>query len=146
MDVIAILTNQADFQLERNYWKVLKSRLLKEGNESVTNCNRLKLVAENGKIRELFILLLDFEYTLNHSMRMKRTNLVLDENILEQTLRLSQKKTYSEAVTIAMKEFIRVNEFSKIFEFQGTGIWSGDLSEMRKDVKVVKSKNKKKSK
>lgn len=39
---------------------------------------------------------------------------------------------------IAMKEFIRVNEFSKIFEFQGTGIWSGDLSEMRKDVKVVK--------
>ena len=130
----------------RNYWKVLKSRLLKEGNESVTNCNRLKLVAENGKIRELFILLLDFEYTLNHSMRMKRTNLVLDENILEQTLRLSQKKTYTEAVTIAMKEFIRVNEFSKIFEFQGNGIWSGDLSEMRKDVKVVKSKNKKKSK
>jgi predicted TIM-barrel enzyme len=47
---------------------------------------------------------------------------------------------------IAMKEFIRVNEFSKIFEFQGTGIWSGNLSEMRKDVKAVKSKTKKKTK
>lgn len=52
VDVIAILTNQADFQLARNYWKVLKSRLLKEGNETVTNCNRLKLVAEDGKMRE----------------------------------------------------------------------------------------------
>lgn len=40
------------------------------------------------------------------------------------TLRLSQKKTYSEAVMMAMKEFIRVNEFSKIFEFHATGIWS----------------------
>ncbi len=45
-------------------------------------------------------------------MCMKRTNLVLDEKILEQTLRLSQKKTYSEAVMIAMKEFICVNVFN----------------------------------
>lgn len=64
---------------------------------------------------------------------MKRTNLVLDEEILERTLRISQKKTYSDAVMTAMKEYVRVNEFSKIFQFQGTGIWSGDLSEMRDD-------------
>lgn len=51
VDVIAILSNQADHQGARNYWKVLKSRLLKEGNETVTNCNRLKLVAEDGKMR-----------------------------------------------------------------------------------------------
>ncbi len=76
-------------------------------------------------------------------MCMKRTNLVLDENILEQTLRLSQKKTYSEAVMTAMKEFIRSNEFSKIFDFQGTGIWSGNLSEMRQDKKINKTKTKK---
>ena len=35
----------------RNYWKVLKSRLKKEGNETVTNCNRLKLPAADGKMR-----------------------------------------------------------------------------------------------
>ena len=35
----------------RNYWKVLKNRLKKEGNETVTNCNQLKLVAEDGKKR-----------------------------------------------------------------------------------------------
>jgi BRO family, N-terminal domain len=52
VDIIAILTNQPNHQGARNYWKVLKSRLLKEGNETVTNCNRLKLVAEDGKMRE----------------------------------------------------------------------------------------------
>ncbi len=51
VNVIGILTNQIDHQGARNYWKVLKSRLLKEGNETVTNCNRLKLLAEDGKMR-----------------------------------------------------------------------------------------------
>ena len=52
IDVIEILTDQPTFQGARNYWKVMKNRLLKEGNETVTNCNRLKLVAEDGKMRE----------------------------------------------------------------------------------------------
>jgi hypothetical protein len=51
VDVIAILTDQQTFQGARNYWKVLKNRLLKEGNETVTNCNRLKFIAEDGKLR-----------------------------------------------------------------------------------------------
>ena len=51
VDVIAILTDQPDHQGARNYWKVLKHRLAKEGNEPVTNCNRLKLEAEDGKLR-----------------------------------------------------------------------------------------------
>ncbi len=51
VDVVKVLTDQSDFQGARNYWKVLKHRLLKEGNETVTNCNRLKLVAEDGKMR-----------------------------------------------------------------------------------------------
>ena len=51
VDVISILTEQPTHQGARNYWKVLKNRLLKEGNETVTNCNRLKMVAEDGKMR-----------------------------------------------------------------------------------------------
>ena len=51
VDVIAILTNQETHQGARNYWKVLKNRLSKEGNETVTNCNRLKMFAEDGKMR-----------------------------------------------------------------------------------------------
>jgi hypothetical protein len=51
VDVIAVLTDQPSHQGARNYWKVLKNRLLKEGNETVTNCNQLKLRAEDGKLR-----------------------------------------------------------------------------------------------
>lgn len=51
VDTVGILTEQNDHQGARNYWKVLKNRLRKEGNETVTNCNRLKLVSEDGKMR-----------------------------------------------------------------------------------------------
>ena len=49
--MVGVLTDQPDVEHARNYWKVLKHRLKKEGNESVTNCNRLKLMAEDGKQR-----------------------------------------------------------------------------------------------
>ena len=51
VDVVAVLTDQPDYQAARNYWKVTKKRLKDEGNETVTNCNRLKLPAEDGKMR-----------------------------------------------------------------------------------------------
>ena len=51
VDMIGILTAQPSYQGARNYWKVLKNRLVKEGNETVTNCNQLKFVAEDGKMR-----------------------------------------------------------------------------------------------
>jgi len=50
VDVIAVLTDQPTYQGARNYWKVLKHRLIKEGNETVTNCNRLKFEAPDGKM------------------------------------------------------------------------------------------------
>lgn len=49
IDIIQVLTQQPDYQAARNYWKVLKNRLNKEGSESVTRCNRLKLPAADGK-------------------------------------------------------------------------------------------------
>jgi DNA-damage-inducible protein D len=51
IDVIQVLTQQPDYQAARNYWKVLKSRLSQEGSETVTKCNRLKMIAEDGKLR-----------------------------------------------------------------------------------------------
>lgn len=49
VDIVQVLIQQPDYQAARNYWKVLKNRLSKEGSEVVTNCNRLKLPAADGK-------------------------------------------------------------------------------------------------
>lgn len=46
VDVIRVLTESQD---ARNYWKVLKNRLKSEGNQSVTNCNQLKFLSNDGK-------------------------------------------------------------------------------------------------
>ena len=51
VDIIQVLTEQADFQTARKYWNKLKERLKKEGSELVTNCHRLKLTAEDGNQR-----------------------------------------------------------------------------------------------
>ena len=52
IDVVAILTDQSNFQTARKYWNKLKERLLKEGNQTVTNCHQLKMLAADGKMRK----------------------------------------------------------------------------------------------
>jgi len=49
VDIIQVLTQQPDYQTARKYWNKLKERLSKEGSQSVTNCNRLKMQAADGK-------------------------------------------------------------------------------------------------
>ena len=51
VDVVGVLTEQPDYQSARNYWKVTKKRLVDEGAQLVTNCNRLKMPAADGKMR-----------------------------------------------------------------------------------------------
>lgn len=52
VDIVGVLTEQPNIERASTYWRVLKNRLKKEGNETVTNCNRLKLIAADGKSRE----------------------------------------------------------------------------------------------
>ena len=49
--MVQVLTQQPDYQAARNYWKVLKNRLAKEGSQLVTDCNQLKMPADDGKLR-----------------------------------------------------------------------------------------------
>jgi Arc/MetJ family transcription regulator len=66
-------------------------------------------------------------------MRMKRTNLVLDEKLLEEATRLSAQRTYSKTVDLALHEFVRRAKAGKILQLAGSGLWEGDLAEMRRD-------------
>jgi len=52
VDIMQALIQQADYQTARKYWNKLAERLKKEGSESVTNCHRLKLMANDGKYYE----------------------------------------------------------------------------------------------
>ena len=48
IDIVQILTESKDYHTARKYWNKLKQRLVSEGNETVTNCHQLKLMAADG--------------------------------------------------------------------------------------------------
>ena len=64
---------------------------------------------------------------------MKRTNLVLDEKLLEEATRLSGEKTYSAAVGKALQDFVRRIKARRILDLRGSGLWEGSLADMRAD-------------
>lgn len=64
---------------------------------------------------------------------MKRTNLVVREELLEEAVRLSGERTYSRTVERALEEFVRRANAQRILELAGTGLWNGDLAVMRQD-------------
>lgn len=64
---------------------------------------------------------------------MKRTNLVLDEALLEEALTLGGERTYSRTVERALEEFVRRIKSRQILEFAGSGLWEGEVAEMRRD-------------
>ena len=64
---------------------------------------------------------------------MKRTNLVLDAALLEETLKVSGERTYSRAVERAMQDFVRRAKARRILDYAGSGAWQGDLAMVRED-------------
>ena len=64
---------------------------------------------------------------------MKRISLVLDKRVLEEARRLLGAKTYSAAVNTALTEIIRQKKVESFSQFFGSGLWDGDLAEMRRD-------------
>lgn len=52
IDIVAALTEQPDFKMAKSYWATLKNRLKQEGGEVVTKCDQLKMLAQDGKMRE----------------------------------------------------------------------------------------------
>lgn len=64
---------------------------------------------------------------------MKRTNLVLDEKLLEQVRREIGARTYSTTVNTALAELLRIRKIQGLAKYYGSNLWEGDLAEMRED-------------
>jgi len=64
---------------------------------------------------------------------MKRTNLVLNGELLERATRELGAKTYSAAVNQALEEVLRIRKIQRLREFFGQDLWRGDLARMRED-------------
>jgi Arc/MetJ family transcription regulator len=69
---------------------------------------------------------------------MKRTNLVIREELLDEAVKLSGERTYSRAVERALEDFVRRIKARRILELAGSGLWEGDLPAMRRDRAVRK--------
>jgi Arc/MetJ family transcription regulator len=69
---------------------------------------------------------------------MKRTNLVLDEALLDEATRLAGEKTWSAAVMRALADYVRRAKARQILELRGSGLWEGDLGAMRRDRRTGK--------
>ena len=67
---------------------------------------------------------------------MKRTSLVLHEQVLDAAKTASGLNTYSEVVNLALREYVNRRKFEQIDRFAGSGIWEGDLCVMRNDSDV----------
>lgn len=72
-------------------------------------------------------------------MCMKRTNLVLNEDLLEEAVRLSGARTYSRTVELALEDFVRRAKARQILDLHGSGLWEGDLAVLREDRTVYRT-------
>ena len=71
VDIVGVLTD-SEYQTARNNWKVIKHRLKKEGNETVTNCNQLKLISKDGKKRLTDVVDLEGMFRIIESIPSKK--------------------------------------------------------------------------
>lgn len=73
IDIIALLTEQKNYDRAKTYWTTLKNRLKSEDSEVVTKCDRLKLLAQDGKMRETDVANVETILRLIQSVPSKKT-------------------------------------------------------------------------
>ena len=64
---------------------------------------------------------------------MKQATITLDEDLLEEVVRVSGEDSRSQAVSRALEEYLQRHRARRILELAGSGLWEGDLAEMRED-------------
>lgn len=131
LDIIGAINNQDDYQKNRNYWKYLKTKLKKEGNELVSLTNQLKLVAPDGKRRLTDVMDSDGVILLAKNIPNNKVNNFLDwflysDNTIDGQ---SRKKAYTlfesgllgtlEPGSIKCLQQIHAYLFGGLYEFAG---------------------------
>jgi len=66
-------------------------------------------------------------------VRIKRTNIVIDDKLMSDTLKATGLKTKREAVELGLKTLLRLRQQSEIKKLRGKITWEGDLDAMRRD-------------
>lgn len=72
IDIVAVLIEQLDYNRAKTYWTTLKNRLKNEGSEVVTNCDQLKMLAQDGKMRETDVADVETIFRLIQSVPSKK--------------------------------------------------------------------------
>ena len=67
---------------------------------------------------------------------MKQATVTLDEELLEEVVRVSGERSQSQAVSNALEEYLQRHRARLILALAGSGLWEGDLAEMREDQQV----------
>jgi len=68
-----------------------------------------------------------------HSKNPMRTNIVIDDQLMNEALKLTGVKTKKDAVELGLKTLIRLKKQEKIKHYRGKLAWDGDLDAMRTD-------------
>ena len=135
IDIIGVLLD-SEYQDSRNYWKVLKHRLKKEGNKTVTKCNQLKLKATDGKYRMTDVVDIEGMFRLIESIPSKnaepikqwlaklgkeRIDEVFDPSIaVQRSIDLYRAKGYDEAwITRRIKGIQDRRELADVWKDSG---------------------------
>jgi len=63
-----------------------------------------------------------------------RTNIVIDDRLMRQTLKLTGLKTKREAVELGLRTLVRLRQQEQLRRYRGRLVWTGDLEAMRTDV------------
>ena len=136
IDIVSVLTDN-EYQIARNYWKVLKNRLKKEGNETVTNCNQLKLLSQDGKNRMTDVVDIEGMFRLIESIPSKRAEPI--KLWINQRLKsIDARKEFTDE--LKNKGIESSKDFAILTNIL-TSVWSGYSIKEYKELKNLKKEN-----
>ena len=157
VDIVSVLMDN-DYEVARNNWKVIKFRLKKEGNETVTNCNQLKLKSQDGKYRLTDVVDIEGMFRIIESIPSKKAEPIkqwlahlgkerIDEEFdpeitINRALEAYRRKGYSDDwINQRLKAIDARKEFTDELKNNGIATWSGYSTKEYKSYKGLKKEN-----